>query len=245
MQATNSRYLNDASEVRFALDLIRKELRKRRKSVNVLSKEGIFYKNLTNRIGYVDEIQIFVLSFSQNGNTLSQWRAYCRDGGYSLGFNYTDLKTYPAPSFLLYRCIYNKQEQIELFNSILDEFVQGISTLSVKEIQAKVTSCLIRLLIVAPLLKDSSFSEEEEWRLISSWKKGDNKIIEYRKKRNMLVPFYPCPLQYKGGTINIEEIIVGPHPNQKLALDSVWNFLLKAQVGIKCKDLSKIPYREL
>lgn len=60
LQATNSRYLNDASEVRFALDLIRKELRKRRKSVNVLSKEGIFYKNLTNRIGYVDEIQIRV-----------------------------------------------------------------------------------------------------------------------------------------------------------------------------------------
>ena len=50
----------------------------------------------------------FVASFSENGDQLSQWRAYCPKGnGFSIGFRYSDLSyLLKTTGFRLVKCIY-------------------------------------------------------------------------------------------------------------------------------------------
>jgi hypothetical protein len=169
--ATNIHYLNDESEFKHAVDLMKSELWKLTDDSSPFArpKDEVheFVKYLSDRLETIRELHIFVFSFSGNGNLLSQWRAYCRSGGYSLGFNSKDLRNSTVNnSFFLAKCIYDSAAQQSVLHSILTETMQGITSSGKKEREDQATAFLIKLVRVAPLLKHPAFSEECEWRLV-------------------------------------------------------------------------------
>src|SRR5260370_10550976 len=100
--ATDYRHLNDRKEYRIGPKLLEDELRSRR----LEGKHRIGFERLveqTQRLCYV-------LSFSEMGDQLSQWRAYSPAGnGYALGFEQTNALFLSARenSFNLVRCEYD------------------------------------------------------------------------------------------------------------------------------------------
>jgi hypothetical protein len=102
------------------------------------------------------------------------------------------------------------------------------------------------LLRVAPLLKNESFSEEREWRLvlpIESIFLPTNRAIEFRPTSNTLIPYvaYPLLMRNQEGPINCTHVFVGPgsHPSATVGVNM---FLARSGIPIPVLP-SQIPYR--
>lgn len=107
--ATEYRHLNDRQEYRIAAHLLKEQL-------NTSGLSQTLRHSFGQLIAKTQE-QCFVLSFSEAGDQLSQWRAYCPGGsGYALGFAQTNRLFASARqhSFNLIRCEYSPDKQRKL-----------------------------------------------------------------------------------------------------------------------------------
>src|ERR1035438_1214814 len=100
--ATHIRYLNDTSEGNIVSQVIFEEFSSRYNTAPLFQMLGMATAKPAGAVESVDEDalgqgttmaswvtsqNVFVSSFSENGDSLSQWRAYSeRSGGYSIGF---------------------------------------------------------------------------------------------------------------------------------------------------------------
>jgi len=102
------------------------------------------------------------------------------------------------------------------------------------------------LLRIAPLLKDESFFEEKEWRLVLPWeniKLPTNYPLQFRPIRDALVPYIAYPLNQpnQDGPIFCKGLILGSgsHSSAEVGV----NLFFENQ-GIRVfARASKIPYR--
>ncbi|SRR6266700_1320089 len=102
------------------------------------------------------------------------------------------------------------------------------------------------LLRTAPLLKDESFREEKEWRLVLPQEAimlPTNHPIEFRPARDTLVPYiaYPLNIPNQVGPIFCKGAILGSgsHPSAEIGVNL---FLRKQEIPVLAQP-SKIPYR--
>jgi hypothetical protein len=122
--ATNIRYLNDAKEFEYAICLLYEVLNKLSERLQV---SKIYYstldiiRHLVDEVGNVD-FQVNVSSFSEDGNSLSQWRAYCPSAaGFSVGFDMMRLKSLgKSQGFKLAKCSYDEKHQFLVLNSLIN-----------------------------------------------------------------------------------------------------------------------------
>ena len=116
----------------------------------------------------VTEIYIFVCCFSEEGDLLSQWRAYCpQGGGVSLGFDPIELRDIASgQGFTLVKCIYDESRAIALLNAIIQDAV--VSRQAGTPLEKISQSFLGWFFQIAPAIKNRSFWEEREWRLLPS-----------------------------------------------------------------------------
>jgi hypothetical protein len=119
--ATDHRHLNDRKEHRIGATLLQEEFGRR----SFDPKNQTVFDSLVahTRRGY------FVLSFSEWGDLLSQWRAYCPGGyGYSLGFAQNNRLFTSAKDhhFNLIRCEYEPAKQRKLCTYLVDAFEEGM-----------------------------------------------------------------------------------------------------------------------
>lgn len=119
--------LNDPTEITHAKEIALEILRKRKSDFNG---KGELYNNCKSAIESSDRSKKFrcICSFSEEGDLLSQWRAYCPKGGVSVGFSvprisdndkYLEIQdgsphdNYYAHEAYIYKCIYDPKEQKE------------------------------------------------------------------------------------------------------------------------------------
>lgn len=180
--ATDLRYLNDPEEFRFARCLIATEARRRLETVEV----GLVREILS---GAVDDLEAhsmkaYVVSFSENGNLLSQWRAYAQRDGFSIGFDSGALKGVKGCD--LVKCLYwtegaQTSERMKAVHSFLDAWsaTRSDSFTELAEAKAQGNSdfaefgCRVArrflmqdLVRLALVIKHPSYEEEREWRLM-------------------------------------------------------------------------------
>ena len=186
--ATDILYLNDSEEFLGALDLMTK----------IIDEEWPKYSGpwkLARKIveggpSAKSTVGTFVTSFSAKENSLEQWRAYGgRDGGFSIGFYKNSLEALgPNCEFNLRKCLYRDDEKAELVRSTLKtEIEEGESNR--QALQEMMIDLGTHALLIAPILKNRAFENEEEWRLVSAPITLDDRKIEFCHRHAMLIPY--------------------------------------------------------
>ncbi len=256
--ATDIRYFNDAAEMRHTAEWLQFEIAQRmeKKAIfgNLLGqfREWIFHRLISGHM-------LFVVSFTTNGNLLSQWRGYCPHGrGISLGFNPNHIcKFAKQQSFQITRCIYNSDKKRLIVSQVIDAIEalaqeQGENkdkskrhpSNSFYDVFEGVEDDLLR---IAAAIKHPSFQEEQEWRAVSPIIKNYVQApISYRNGPSMLIPYINFGLVQKDEEqIEFEHIFLGPSSNFGLSMHSISNYLSKKMIFTK-KGITycQIPYRE-
>lgn len=211
--ASSIRHLNDTSELRYAFEV------------------GCETFGLPPAYAESFDHICYVACFSADGgDSLSQWRAYGGHGtGVSLGFDRFGLERIAKrKGFRLEKCLYKLDEQRQAFKSAKGDGTGG-----------GVNAAILRQ---SPRIKDPSFEDEAEWRLISSRGDGDGKRA-FRQEGAMLVPYREVSLKTSTGSVPaLQEVVVGPSPHPKENLLSVE--LLLDQLKIKAiVRTSIVPFR--
>lgn len=190
---------------------------------------------------------VCIASFSENSDQLSQWRGYCKNSGYSIGFKYDFLKKITdRENWLIVPCIYNPDEQYELMKTILLEVLaknkEEYATRTEDYILGGDMGYLINR--TAAIFKDEAFTEEKEWRLISKPLSNKSRDFSFRIGNISLIPYYKLSLNSEEEPFDIEKLIVGPSTHQELAINAATQFLYSN--GHENTDIKKslVPYRD-
>lgn len=108
-----------------------------------------------------DRIVMLSMSFSKDGDQLSQWRGYANDGkGFCIGFNACELDNLPVN---ILKVEYDVEKQCALIwdaiGKIIDKIRDGLTE--------KNLLFIAELIELFALMKNESFAEEKEYRLVS------------------------------------------------------------------------------
>jgi len=123
--ATDILYLNDSTEFIYAVQLFYDVLQEYKHHEMYDTVKYIYEGLSTNPYGILNA-SIYVVSFSANGDLLSQWRAYCPVGsGFSVAFHRNTLEQIGEPSkFRLTPCEYDENKQKQLISQLVQNTFQ-------------------------------------------------------------------------------------------------------------------------
>jgi hypothetical protein len=247
--ATDAFYMNDNQEILHALELCQEICRSMAKGAS--GRELEFLEKLFNQLHFqkTNQSHIFTVSFSESRDQLSQWRAYTRNGGYALSFKGSALSHVAnAQGYLIAKCIYEETLKKEL----IDEFISNKVHESTTELNIDLLAILAanEFLIIAAMMKHQGFSEEKEWRLISTTSRDDPSQIKYRSVARYLIPYlevsvspHVMPSIDSRKFIGIDEVLVGPAPEPELSWRSCMQLLIDRDIYFEQITPSGTPYR--
>jgi hypothetical protein len=258
---THTQYLNDRREFLHAVDLTRTEIKRLVKTHPADSIETRSLIGMENALQWKPEnINVCVCSFSEDRDSLSQWRAYgARTSGFAIGFP-ADLLTSATDrkGWYLAPCVYKPAKQREIIRLLVEEVLEehlsrdyGFSATEKDEegisLRGSGGSLLAYLNRYAPILKDESFSEEKEWRVISRPLINQSADFSFREGQSLLIPYSKFPLSYDDMPFRLKEVVIGPTPDPERSRSSITNFLVHRGVleGLEVEvSISSVPYRD-
>jgi hypothetical protein len=144
---------------------------------------------------------VYVASFSEEQDSLSQWRAYCSSGnGYSLGFDTSKFKGNSATGISLIKCVYEDDEKRELVAALVEDCEARDDGSDGRD-----WSIFMDILVVMASMKHVSFKDEHEWRLVSF---GGDIMPLYRPGRHGIVPYVEIPFGQEG-QLFLSDVCIG------------------------------------
>ncbi|TWI65157.1 Protein of unknown function (DUF2971) [Pseudoduganella lurida] len=248
---------NDANEGKFAIEVITNWGKEDGLSEKLVDDIKNYLKTGTDSVGCLG------FCLSEHGDRLSQWRGYADDGkGFSIGFSRTYLESLCSPKSdpieklwlkkILYEFDQHRSELSSLYSEIKRAAGRGIfrhgeelqkiilsEDPSDKTIFREYANLVGKLVISSPhlyTLKSSSFSEESEWRLLTSQTGSE---VRHRLVNNQIVPY--CEISLLGIGSPITEIILGP--KQQSPVEVVQDFLKENKFGNALVRRSSATYR--
>lgn len=237
MYATDATYLNDSQEVVYAVNLAKKYFKGRP------SKDLRFVMGMMNILdqteSLVGKLPVYVTSFSEEPDLLSQWRGYCSEGpGFALCLSPDRItKIATAYQWTLFKCIYDEAQQVEVLKKMEEHanscYEEGKTP--PMEVMFGLT-----LLHFATVLKHPKFEEESEWRAIQ--RVGGTPSI--RPGASTLVPYINFPLTMNPKEpVELSALVVGPTPHASLAVRAAKSLLQKKDTVCPEPVSSEIPFR--
>ena len=220
--------LNDAEELMRGVEIARRIIDHLYDSADDAAKRKRIerIKKDLSYIGPSHNITTLVCSFTEEGDLLSQWRAYCQGGGYAIGFPFDGLRRVIEDDFILSRCNYDSVSQERSIQQLIDDTVipwiehpdSHKDKLSNPWANESDISCGISSKFVWDLyglcavLKNGSFSEEKEWRIVSKTRSNWHTRLVFRDKKGLVIPYVKIPLPKADHREfwNQCEVIVGP-----------------------------------
>lgn len=241
--ASEIRFLNDATEFQAALDAVGSELSARISdldSAEARARGEAIFREFT----VLEESSVFVLSLTEEGDDLSQWRAYGgQHSGYALGFDIEKLCTLAAEhDFELHPCLYEPSEHGLLAAAIVDSALAWLSE-GDRMTRRRRREFRRTMFKAAPFLKHYKFSDESEWRLVSTSHLVTSAEIGFRSGPSTLIPHYSIPLFAKDGSSPLTSITIGPTPHMDLASHSTYALLRARGFKDAFVHKSQIPLR--
>jgi len=266
--ATDVFFLNDSAEFMHGINIARDIIKQKISSLGGDQKEHLERFNTDlSFVGPDHKRPVYVCSLSKADNELSQWRAYCRGGGFSIGFPHQGLvDSIQGQHFELKECVYDATEQKKTINQLIDSdvmpYVQNPGQYSKIPCTPDMVSSIVcggsnkflwELYSTCSTLKHPSFEIEEEWRLVFdhgyAYEKAENfknKIRpKFRTKNGLIIPYISIKLPESEDFWRKVRIIIGPTKYEKELKGSVHTLFRKyhaTSIGI---TQSEIPFREL
>jgi len=249
---TNLWFLNDKNEYYEGLEIIKSELKNRKKKHSADKRVSIFLNTLDSAIELLQKQAVYVLSLTANNDILSQWRGYGNNG-----VN-VELDLLSVAGVRLFPCIYSRTLQKEYVSHIFNRNIELFSTTKECEKFPKgwctdkeeeqywdainvAGNNFIRMCNVAcALIKNKGFIEEAEWRMIKFATTTDK--IFFLPKGTFIRPYIKLRLE------RIEKILkgikIGQNPEVDLCKKSIEELLKSENINNSVQlTTSAIPYR--
>ncbi|EFB5170312.1 DUF2971 domain-containing protein [Escherichia coli] len=267
--ASEIRYMNDNLEFFHGISIIQKQADKLLQNESDRIKIDIL-TGIINRIHTLSG-PIFITSFCEEDDLLSQWRGYGGETGYSIGWDFQQLKSASyTGNWMLARCIYDQEKQNEAAMSYLRYHITDWVDYRIKDnpgleaLSEFYFGFVLRRFI--PLLKHQSFSEEKEWRLISPWPVESEGLsldafldeknfasaerlamqsqhIFYRPGRSGIIPYVNFKVQNEHAIYPVS-IRIGPNNFMEMSVQAMRLLLSSKGFPDTCKiDTSGSPFR--
>lgn len=219
--ATDTSYLNDAEELVSLFDRLKTHLQEGRSPAADRVRAAIIElaefapKFRANTIG----MSTFAACFSEDGDVLSQWRAYGDNGmGFAIGIDPTDLAvlTSEKPAELR-RMLYGGSVEEEIVVRYVDRVVAAIGKIEVGAdrygsgkmdlhswLRLRTSEFFYELAFEC---KHPAFHEEREWRIMP--RGGD---LLFRASKGRLVPYQVLDMSSDSNPalMPVKEIVIGP-----------------------------------
>lgn len=222
LQATHHRYVNDAGEVAFGIDVARQTLSE---IANTMDPE--VYRKADAQIAELLDRDSYIACLSSKPNVLSQWRAYAANGtGYCIGFRarerlegYGDEEAFWSNH--LVGCLYGREVVAE---RLRERFAHAINHMAKSTSEDRVDILVSFLLRIANryahVAKHEHFQEEAEWRFVVDAPQYD---VKYCTTALGLTPYLYTE------ELTIEEVWVGPGagPSPEIAKRTAMQFLAR------------------
>ncbi|MGJ9385226.1 DUF2971 domain-containing protein [Salipaludibacillus sp. CF4.18] len=257
---TKSDFLNDSMEVIYITNIIDE-------SLDIFSellikeygkgiKENDYYKTMLEKfteavdsrfVNVQELIEIYVLSLSEKGDSLTLWGNYAKGDGYNIGFDskslLDDFHDENDDFFIVYgNVIYDREEQIEMLASSLIKTFKNINSQEPEliELESKLLPYYKSVIISYSIFfKHDSFKAEEEFRVVATIQ--DKADVEFRSNNGVITPY----IDQEFKKLPIREITIGPKNNSDIAEKGV-NFYIE-RLGEDIEDItvkkSNVPLR--
>jgi hypothetical protein len=250
--ATDVRFMNDESEVRYSRKLLEEVLNEVSSGLTYPPAATVTHEVLSALAASPTALVTYAASFCEDGDNLSQWRGYGKRGaGYAIGFAREELFSVGnSQDYQLVRLIYSLDQQraeVELRVREAIEVVAGWQAAPV--LAPKPMEQLLSLGIATTFamlsLKNPAFKDEREWRLAHVVIPG---VSEARPKTRVTsgvrIPYEEVSLSPIPTVKNpIVEVVVGPTVGQ--AEDAVYVRTLLDRNGMADVSVrrSSVPLR--
>ena len=226
--ASDCHFVNDRSELIYGHNLVKDYLLKQPGKVAAALVRG--------EPRDAQEAQIYVTSFCEHGDLMSQWRGYSRAGdGYSMAFRFSNLCA--SKKVFLTKVLYAPRDQEKNLDSLLSSIVDVFSQIDLPGDQ---TTKLIQLAAVtvwgtAFRLKNMSFEGEQEWRLVAGLGSGYSE--KFRVVHGNFVPYVEIPFEPE----SLVEIRQGPGAYREASVESLRRLLSAEKFDNTKVERSLIP----
>ena len=254
LRASDVWFMNDAREATYGLKVIKRVLKAREPAPGT---ESEVYSKTAGLIAGLEDpddvVRSYIACLSKKGDQLSQWRAYGRPRGFSIGFDRQQLRSFRPLGPQLGKPIYRN---VAYERTTQDNMVTGLFRTRVNLLPAHPTDgdldgaawiFVLEALLLVPAFKHRAFKEEKEVRLqiFHDPKAGIPDDLKFRAGAMGVVPYVEIPLQdpVTDKMTVIREVIVGPQPNQTESERAVRQLLARCGIeGVEVRP-SKIPLR--
>jgi hypothetical protein len=245
-------FMNDAQEALYGLNAIEHAL----ESLNLPADTGAEVRrrvqDLFQDIRQQEEfLRSYIACLSFVGDDLSQWRAYGRPRGYSIGFDTAKLRSLCAvsPEFNKPTFRYVEYSEAQQAGTIAIMFNTAVNALPAAPTGDQLTAAAAGFvnwaLMFAPALKHPAFSSEREVRLHVYRQTDATDGLLFRTGAMGIIPYVEIDLRDPGADemTLIREVVIGPQSNELESRRSVMQFL--AYHGLRDVEvrLSKVPLR--
>ena len=250
---TKIQYLNDVTELRYAIDLFRETVANWGAKLN--PEERAFIDKVAYELGSFTGTNVCVASFCAHSDLLSQWRAYGAEAkGVALGFSGSFLKDIANRGIVrTWKCVYERTQHEAIIRELVEMALRCFNmrnTLRDDAARERFTQDIVgyfntTFLQVAPVLKDRSFCEEKEWRIISASIKSTSPDYDVVLLGSRLLPIYKLdfPVAEDGGCAVLSRIRLGPTGDTELVSKAIFSLLNKHGYTGTSIQPSLIPYR--
>jgi hypothetical protein len=238
--ATDSRYLNDTSEVTYAAKMVRDVVE------DQAGRSSGPTKTMLERIVHcgVDDLESFVGRYvaclCEDGDLLSQWRGYgAEGGGFSIGIETRFARwhdcSHPDPLYHLRRVEYEPERQRQAIIDAVHWVCTVFETMVERYGALDRESCILPLCCakfrsqvfeMLSCFKDPGYREENEWRLLAILDlHRSGALVKYRARSGMVVPYIEIGVSdvagIHAGRMPVAEVVCGPMTHPELAQRSV------------------------
>lgn len=233
MWATNIYALNDPTELLHGYDIIQEWLPKIESELNVNDKDRLsniwknyatgekpdsYYNNLLKESLYNQEYSAYILSFSRKIDDLAMLRMYSQN---ATGVCIVMSSGMIQETCNLYDVCYDDNfEKIiftpfEMFKTVYKQYLNRLHETQLEndvKFRFMLNHLVTYIMLIAPYIKRSDYSYEEEIRFAKPYKITDD--IKFRTNRNgNLIPYIEVNIPFKA----IKKIIIGPCANYNVS----------------------------
>ncbi len=265
--ATAAQFSNDLSEIEYAASIGQEVIRETWKGMQNRSPweavlDGCLMLLFDTSQHSFD--QTFVVSFCEDGDLLSQWRAYGQASGFSLAFRplckdgEVGLVCKHGFRTMVRRVIYEPRKQRARLRFLLRRFIKLVNEFSFKFKSAEGSDAFGELAALLALeitdwalaVKHESFSEEKEWRVVthpkpaflSGMRSRDYQGISIRPTSRLLLPYMTLE-SASGPRLPLIGVRCGPGQLQEQSSRAMKILLRKHGYNGRAVALSGIPLR--